>query len=207
MPCCWPSSSRQSRAVEQAPCLHTQTWEIFAELGFLRSGQVPRSPNGRSLLVEARLRIYGVLEPIRSAVHPLRQRCRNIVRDTPLDVIAENDDAWLEFLLETESQFSAASKEWQEDYEALRGAWTDIPKDPSSAALPGERAKANSIRYQLGALSDISVIEWFSDAGFLPRYGFPIHLQRLSVRTTASRSGGQIHNPPKRHRLRARHRS
>lgn len=123
------------------------------------------------------------LEPIRSAVHPLRQRCRNIVRDTPLDLIAESDEAWLEFLLETERQFSVASKEWWEDYEALRSAWTDVPKDPSSAVLPGERAKANSIRYQLGALSDISVIEWFSDAGFLPRYGFPIHLQRLSVRT------------------------
>ena len=32
-------------------------------------------------------------------------------------------------------------------------------------------------------MTKIPVIEWFSDAGFLPRYGFPIHLQRLSVRT------------------------
>jgi DEAD/DEAH box helicase domain-containing protein len=32
------------------------------------------------------------------------------------------------------------------------------------------------------AIAELTVIEWFSDRGFLPRYGFPIHLQRLSVR-------------------------
>ena len=43
---------------------------------------------------------------------------------------------------------------------------------------------ANSIRYQIDASCKITVIEWFADAGFLPRYGFPIHVQRLSVRKT-----------------------
>jgi DEAD/DEAH box helicase domain-containing protein len=123
------------------------------------------------------------LEPIRSSVHPFRQRCGTVVQDTPLDTIVNSDGAWREFLLEAEAQFIAACDEWQKDYDSLRSAWVDIHKDPPPAALGGERAKANSIRYQLGAVSDISVIEWFSDAGFLPRYGFPIHLQRLSVRT------------------------
>ena len=81
------------------------------------------------------------------------------------------------------AQFLTACKEWRKDYESLRDAWVEIPKEPPSAVLAAERAKANSIRYQLDAISEISVIEWFSDAGFLPRYGFPIHLQRLSVRT------------------------
>jgi DEAD/DEAH box helicase domain-containing protein len=123
------------------------------------------------------------LEPIHSSLHPFRQRCRSVVQDTPLDTIVDSDGVWREFLLEAEAQFLAACNEWQKDYDSLRSAWVDVQKDPPSTALAGERAKANSIRYQLGAICDISVIEWFSDAGFLPRYGFPIHLQRLSVRT------------------------
>jgi hypothetical protein len=127
------------------------------------------------------------LEPIRTPLHLFRRRCRNVAQDTPLCSIADDDGAWEEFLLEAESQFLDACKEWQRGYDSLRSAWDDIRKDPPSAALAGERAKANSIRYQLGATSAISVIEWFSDAGFLPRYGFPIHLQRLSVRVSADR--------------------
>jgi hypothetical protein len=126
------------------------------------------------------------LDPIQSSLHPLRERCRGVVLDTPLEMIVDNDVAWREFLVEAEAQFRAACNEWLEDYDSLRGAWVDIQKDPPSTVLPAERAKANSIRYQLDAISKISVIEWFSDAGFLPRYGFPIHLQRLSVRTPRS---------------------
>ena len=123
------------------------------------------------------------LEPIRSSLHPFRKRCRSVVQYTPLDSIVDDDGAWQEFLVETVRQFRAACEEWQEDYHSLRDAWAEVPKEPPSATLAAERAKANSIRYQLRAISDIRVIEWFSDAGFLPRYGFPIHLQRLSVRT------------------------
>jgi hypothetical protein len=32
------ASLRRFRAVEQAPCWRTRTWELFAEPGFLRSG-------------------------------------------------------------------------------------------------------------------------------------------------------------------------
>lgn len=122
------------------------------------------------------------LNPLRSPLHPFRKRCRNVVQDTPLQYIVDDDGAWREFLIKAETQFQEACKKWQEDYSSLRDAWADIPKVPPSTALAAERAKANSIRYQLRAICDISVIEWFSDAGFLPRYGFPIHLQRLSVR-------------------------
>jgi DEAD/DEAH box helicase domain-containing protein len=122
------------------------------------------------------------LEPIQSPRHPFRQRCHNIVQDTPLCTIADDDGDWQEFVLQAGAQFLEACKEWQRGYDSLRGAWQDIQKDPPSTTVAAERAKANSIRYQLGAITNISVIEWFSDAGFLPRYGFPIHLQRLSVR-------------------------
>ncbi|HXI42525.1 MAG TPA: helicase-related protein, partial [Bryobacteraceae bacterium] len=122
------------------------------------------------------------LEPVRSPLHDLRERCHQVVQGTPLDSIVENDDAWREFVDETERQFRIACDEWQIDYRSLRDAWADIPTQTPSVTLAAERAKANSIRYQIKAISDLNVIEWFSDAGFLPRYGFPIHLQRLSVR-------------------------
>jgi hypothetical protein len=115
-----------------------------------------------------------------------RNRCRNIVRQTPLREIADDDRDWRGFLLEGETQFREACKKWREDYDSLREAWVDVQKQPPSGALAAERAKASSIRYQLRAICDITVIEWFSDAGFLPRYGFPIHLQRLSVRKPRS---------------------
>jgi hypothetical protein len=109
-------------------------------------------------------------------------RCRNIVQGTPLKNVADNEGDWREFLDDAESQFILACKEWRKDYDSLREAWAEVPREPPTTVLAAERAKANSIRYQLRAISDITVIEWFSDAGFLPRYGFPIHLQRLSVR-------------------------
>jgi len=122
------------------------------------------------------------LDPVRSPVHPVRQRCRRIVQGTPLETLVSDDVAWRQFIEEAAKQFRDAYTEWEEDYVSLRNAWIEISKLPPSEAASAERAKANSIRYQIRAISDITVIEWLSDAGFLPRYGFPIHLQRLSVR-------------------------
>jgi DEAD/DEAH box helicase domain-containing protein len=120
------------------------------------------------------------LDGVRSSDHPLRQRCRAIVTNTPMENIAE---AWEDFIDETASRFRNASKEWERDFLSLRGAWEEVPERPPAESVGAERAKANSIRYQIRANCDITVIEFFSDAGFLPRYGFQIHLQRLSVRT------------------------
>ena len=121
------------------------------------------------------------LDQVRSS-DTFRKRCGEVAQHTPLWDIADNEENWRGFLLGAKSQFSDTCKKWRSDYNSLREAWADIQKEPPSASLSAERAKANSIRYQLRAICDITVIEWFSDAGFLPRYGFPIHLQRLSVR-------------------------
>ena len=56
-------------------------------------------------------------------------------------------------------------------------------------ALPGlvghhegrGKAQANAIRYQLKLLWELTVIEALPDRRFLPRYGFPIGLQKLRV--------------------------
>lgn len=121
------------------------------------------------------------LESARSPAHSFRQRCRQVVDQTLLEGIVGDDTEWQKFIEEAEKQFSDAYEQWKKDYRSLRDAWVEI-KQPPADAVAAERAKANSIRYQIRANSDITVIEWFSDAGFLPRYGFPIHLQRLSVR-------------------------
>ena len=131
------------------------------------------------------------LKLVRSPAHPFKQRSRKVVQGTPLDIIVETDHAWGEFLDEAEKEFRAAREEWGKDYGSLRNAWMEVPKQPSAEAIKAERPKANSIRYQIQAISKISVIEWFSDAGFLPRYGFPIHLQRLSVRKPHDSRAGQ----------------
>jgi hypothetical protein len=117
---------------------------------------------------------------VRAQDHPLRQRCLAIVVNTPMEQIGLT---WEAFVDEAASRFRSATREWERDFSSLRDAWREIPEQPSPDSVSVERAKANSIRYQIRANCDVTVIEFFSDAGFLPRYGFPIHLQRLSVRT------------------------
>jgi hypothetical protein len=99
-----------------------------------------------------------------------RERCRRLVSDTPLECLAADATQWHGFLKEAERDFSKAVGHWIVDYQSLRDAWLEIQKQPSQKAVPGERSKANSIRYQIKAMGDISVIAWLSDAGFLPRY-------------------------------------
>ena len=190
--------------------LHAMLFAEFAPLHSIGAGAMDAySDMGKLCGVEAPQKWTGSVKPdwatsgtgygrdfidfLKSVCHPanrFEQRCRKIVQGTPLDVIVKTNDAWAGFLGEAEKEFRAAQEDWLKDYGSLRDAWADIPKQPTAEALKVERPKANSIRYQIRAISQISVIEWFSDAGFLPRYGFPIHLQRLSVRTPhASRAG------------------
>jgi hypothetical protein len=122
------------------------------------------------------------LDAIRSSRSTFRQRCKTIVTQTKLEPIIHDDEAWIDFMKEASSQFTQALASWIRDYDSLTGAWKDIPTQPAAAVASVERAKAMSIRYQIRALCDLTVIEWFADARFLPRYGFPIHLQRLAVR-------------------------
>lgn len=111
-----------------------------------------------------------------------RERAALLVRGTSLESSTDNDTQWKLFLENAKNEFQQAVQAWEKDYRSLVDAWIEIPGQPSQATAQSERYKANSIRYQINAIADITVIEWFSDAGFLPRYGFPIHLQRLAVR-------------------------
>lgn len=119
------------------------------------------------------------LDGIRPLENPLRSRCQSISQETGLPITEDN---WRAFVDDAAKRFQEASSEWERDFRSLRDAWLEVPEHPLEDGVTNERAKANSIRYQIRANCEITVIEWFSDAGFLPRYGFPIHLQRLSVR-------------------------
>ena len=71
-------------------------------------------------------------------------------------------------------QFDQTVKDWNDDYEQLQKAWNEALE---AAAKP----QANAIRYQLKLLWELTVIEALADRQFLPRYGFPIGVQKLRV--------------------------
>ncbi len=122
------------------------------------------------------------LDSLKGPNHSVWLRCARVSESTPLAEILRDEEGWDSFLADARRMFVDAYDSWRSDYDSLRAAWLEISNKPSQESVRSERPKANSIRYQIEALCKISVIEWFSDAGFLPRYGFPIHLQKLSVR-------------------------
>jgi len=163
----------------------TGAMDAYSNMGRFCSVVAPERWNGLAKPEWSSARAGGnsdFIEFLHGLGRSFRPRCGLIVRGTPLQSLVESGQEWDSFILDTEQAFQKAVTAWQEDYQCLRDAWQEIPKAPPEHSLAAERAKANSIRYQIKAISDITVIEWFSDAGFLPRYGFPIHLQRLSVR-------------------------
>jgi hypothetical protein len=114
---------------------------------------------------------------------------------TPLEALA-TADSWRDFLTEAGRSYEKALHEWTDETEGLREAWEAIPEEGAS---PRDMALANAIRYQVITLCDITVIEWFANARFLPRYGFPINLQKLAVRQPIE--GRERSAPDERFRL------
>lgn len=90
--------------------------------------------------------------------------------------------AWREFLDQVGESFQRAVLQWQHDYRSLERAWEEVPARPDEGQRATEKAKANAIRYQLDALANAPVISWLAEQGFLPRYGFPVQIQKLTVR-------------------------
>ena len=171
--------------------------EAYSTMGQLSASDWPQRWEGQSKPSWPRGRanhasdFIKFLDDLKAPGNTLRARCARVAEATPISEIAGSERAWLDFLDDAKKDFSSAYQEWDQDYDSLSKAWLEIPSIVSRDAVKTERTKANSIRYQLEARSKISVIEWFSDAGFLPRYGFPIHLQRLSVRKPSDTKPGK----------------
>ena len=90
-------------------------------------------------------------------------------------VMAELAD-WGGFVDATLAAFDACLDGWRQDYETLLATWQSITE-----AAPRARAHSNALRYQMLALYEMTVIEALADRQFLPRYGFPIGVQKLRV--------------------------
>lgn len=112
----------------------------------------------------------------------------------------ESQKEWLEFVRQAKEGFVKGVDEWKRNINQLRDAWNEFPPQPRSSVLR-EMAKANSVRYMISALCDITVIEWLADHRFLPRYGFPINLQSLSIRRPAGETRGDHSRTDERYRL------
>ncbi|MDZ7619525.1 MAG: helicase-related protein, partial [Patescibacteria group bacterium] len=81
---------------------------------------------------------------------------------------------WPKLIDEVIDSLDGAIKDWNDDYDRLCNAWQAAVEDDN-------KAQANAIYYQLKLLSELTVIEALADRQFLPRYGFPIGLQKLRV--------------------------
>ncbi len=92
--------------------------------------------------------------------------CR-VFAGTPFNPV-EN---WPSHLEQVERHFLEAVQSWTSDFDRLTESWHSL-KEPRPA---------NSVRYSMQALYDVTVIESLSDQRFLPRYGFPIGLHQLRV--------------------------
>lgn len=87
-------------------------------------------------------------------------------------------EAWdfARFLEKMVADFQGATREWNRDFDGMMEAWNAL-----DAADEGVYRVAAALRYQMQALWETTVIESLADRQFLPRYGFPIGLQKLRV--------------------------
>ncbi len=88
--------------------------------------------------------------------------------------LAKEVQDWPALVERVRQEFVSAVKDWSEDYDRLLTTWAEAV-DSSAKHL------ANAVRYQLKLLSEVTVIEALADRKFLPRYGFPIGVQKLRV--------------------------
>lgn len=85
-------------------------------------------------------------------------------------------DDWPWLFASVIEDFDRSIRSWRDDYDKLSLSWMEIDE-----TTPSARKLANMLRYQMSALYDTTVIETLADRQFLPRYGFPIGVQKLRV--------------------------
>jgi hypothetical protein len=153
---------------------HVGAMDAFGRMGafcglqcpeFWRNGPKPGLSASQAGLSErfaeylARLRENGAAE---------RAALAGLAVDTP---VASQLSDWPVFVDGVRRSFDNCLSDWTGEYRQLLKAWNET----------NDRAQANALCYQLQARYGTTVIETLADRQFLPRYGFPIGLQKLKV--------------------------
>ena len=139
------------------------------------------------------------LECLKTEGGELQDRLSSLTKRTRLNLA--NPDRWSEFVASATEIFGDAIGDWEKEMKQLREAWEEIPERPKRGDIEREMAKANAIHYMVVSLCRITVIEWLAGRRFLPRYGFPINLQRLTIRKGIEEGPGDSSEPNERYRL------
>lgn len=113
------------------------------------------------------------LQDLDTSPEPVRSKVRELVTNTVMSNCASE---WASFIQSAMEDARSAVESWKSDYEAILRSWSEIDE-----TFPNGRAQAAALRYQLEALFEVTVIEALADSQFLPRYGFPIGVQKLRV--------------------------
>ncbi len=79
-----------------------------------------------------------------------------------------------------QASFDEACATWKQDFSKLKSAWV------TAVASGAKNSTLNAIHYQAKALWQTETIAALAEERFLPRYGFPINVQALTVQTDSA---------------------
>jgi hypothetical protein len=108
--------------------------------------------------------LIGATEGIKTDMAQLLER-------TPLEGCADA------VIANAHENFAEACATWKKDYAGLKVAWL------AAVASGAKNSVLNAIHYQAKALWQTETIAALAEKRFLPRYGFPISVQSLTVQT------------------------
>lgn len=109
----------------------------------------------------------------------LQNAALQLVRGTPLQSALESDpQKWPALLRTLQREFQERITDWRKDFDELLAGWKGLQDDGKSK---NHLHIAAALFYQMEAMHETTVIESLADRQFLPRYGFPIGLQKLRV--------------------------
>ena len=106
----------------------------------------------------------------------LQNQSERLLKDTGLEGASQD---WSALITETKEHFENAVKRWHDDYDPLIEAYKELLNEKRQTVEI--RRQAWALYYQARKLRDITVIEALGDRQFMPRYGFPIGVQKLNV--------------------------
>jgi hypothetical protein len=102
---------------------------------------------------------------------PMDADLRLLLERTPLEGCANA------VIADARISFAEACATWKKDYAGLKEAWL------AAVATGAKNSVLNAIHYQSRALWQTETIAALAEKRFLPRYGFPISVQALTVQT------------------------